>query len=337
MVQNRTPIVRSAASINRRKATTSIKGALFPNTPAVVNDDKKWWAIMRGVYDTFTPQHHDGRHREVFQRQDRTESHSGLRSALRYTALPALELQFDGNGSVSHRWKVDVAGFAMPVKGHGGQLADDRTDDRVEVDEDVADEGHIEVATDLFYVTVASSRPCRPTSGRLTAFVGAVGLIRTSVHRLRLPSGRSKRYLLMLLLVPPMLIYGNPGGVRSICRSHRLAEQRAHAGLPVRTFARGKPRRGDRGRVSRDEVWQIAGMAVAGRPRLTVPDGLPPLSTDESNVVDAIRRAYAQERVKVTALFRFGWSSPTTPSPVGISGLCVRGRSQLRRPRGDWP
>jgi len=125
------------------------------------------------------------------------------------------------------------------------------------------------------------------------------------VHRLRLPSGRTKRYLLVLLLVLPLLTAAIPGrgsiefgesiawfnsarllAIPLIGRLHMANLVVAIAALSVAVT-----------------VWQIARYGGFGRPRLMVPDGLPPLSPDESDVVAAIQRAYAQERVKVIALY----------------------------------
>jgi aminopeptidase N len=76
---------------------------------------------------------------------------------LRHTALPVLELQFDGEpGEVQYRWKADEASFAMPVKVG--------TKDHWQVIQPSAEwktlrtslgKEQLEVASDLYFITVS--------------------------------------------------------------------------------------------------------------------------------------------------------------------------------------
>jgi hypothetical protein len=75
---------------------------------------------------------------------------------LRHTALPVLELKFDeADGSVSYRWKVDEAGFTMPVRvglKNAWQIITPTTEwktMKTPIGKDA-----FEVATDLYFVTV---------------------------------------------------------------------------------------------------------------------------------------------------------------------------------------
>lgn len=118
-VQNRTPIVRARGIHQEPQGNDQyFKGALFLNTlRGIVNDDRKWWAIVRGVYDTFKFRNimTDDLVRYMNAKVGRDLT-PVFDQYLRYTALPALELKFDEPGSVSYRWKADVAGFTMPVR-----------------------------------------------------------------------------------------------------------------------------------------------------------------------------------------------------------------------------
>jgi len=94
------------------------KGALMLNTlRSVVNDDAKWWALLRGFYDRFKYQNiftedviayfnlHTGMNLPIFNQY------------LRRAAIPRLELLFgETPGTVMYKWNADEQGFAMPVR-----------------------------------------------------------------------------------------------------------------------------------------------------------------------------------------------------------------------------
>ena len=118
-VQNRTPIITQRGVHRTPPQDMYFKGALFLHTLRnVVNDDAKWWRIVRGVYDKF-------KYRNVMTEEliayMNAEIGRNLTPVfdqyLRYTALPTLELRFDAAaGTVGYRWKTDVTDFAMPVR-----------------------------------------------------------------------------------------------------------------------------------------------------------------------------------------------------------------------------
>jgi aminopeptidase N len=159
MVQNRTPIVRTRGIHQSPQGNDQyFKGALFLNTlRSVVDDDKKWWAIVRGTYDTF-------KYKNIMTEDvlkyfnDKTgrDLTTVFDQYLKYTALPALELTFDATaGTVSYRWKADVAGFAMPVKvGTPDKWQTIEPTTEWKTMKTTLTKDTFEVATDLFYVTV---------------------------------------------------------------------------------------------------------------------------------------------------------------------------------------
>ena len=118
-MQNRRPIISTRGVNASPPQDQYFKGALFLNTlRSVVDDDKRWWAMLRGFHDRF-------KHKnimtedvvEYFNRGDRQEPDGDLRRYLRHTAIPVLELKFDeAKGVVSYRWKADEKAFAMPVR-----------------------------------------------------------------------------------------------------------------------------------------------------------------------------------------------------------------------------
>jgi aminopeptidase N len=118
-VQNRTPIITPRGIHRTPPQDMYFKGALFLHTlRSVVNDDAKWWALVRDVY-----QHFKYRHIMTEELIAYMNERTGLRldpifdQYLRHTALPVLELRFDeAGGTVDYRWRADVATFDMPVR-----------------------------------------------------------------------------------------------------------------------------------------------------------------------------------------------------------------------------
>ncbi len=118
-VQNRAPIITPRGIHRTPPQDMYFKGALFLHTlRSVVNDDARWWALVRDVYDRFKYQNIMTEDLVAFM-----NARTGMDLTpifdqyLRHTALPVLELRFnEPAGTVDYRWRADVAGFAMPVR-----------------------------------------------------------------------------------------------------------------------------------------------------------------------------------------------------------------------------
>jgi aminopeptidase N len=116
-VRNQQPIIASRGVNATPPQDMYFKGALFINTlRSVVNDDKKWWALLHDFYQHFRYQ--------TIMTEDIVAyfiQHTGMKLTpifdqyLRHTALPTLELKFE-DGTVSYRWQADEPKFAMPVQ-----------------------------------------------------------------------------------------------------------------------------------------------------------------------------------------------------------------------------
>ncbi|MDQ2855255.1 MAG: M1 family metallopeptidase [Acidobacteriota bacterium] len=159
-VRNRQPIA-GLRGVNYSPQTEDqyFKGALFINTlRSVVNDDKRWWSLLHDFYQHFKYQN--------IMTEDvvtyfNTKTGRNLTPIfdqyLRHTALPKLELKFTA-GEVSYRWKVDEAGFSMPVrvgtKEHW-QIIQPTTEWQTMKTQVGKDE--FGVATDLYFVEVSKS------------------------------------------------------------------------------------------------------------------------------------------------------------------------------------
>lgn len=118
-VMNRDPIVAKHGINATPPQDQYFKGALFLNTlRSVVNDDKRWWVLLRGFYQHFKYQNIMTEDVvSYFNRATGKNLTPIFDQYLRHTALPILELKFDdAAGAVSYRWKADEPAFAMPVR-----------------------------------------------------------------------------------------------------------------------------------------------------------------------------------------------------------------------------
>lgn len=116
-VKNQQPIIPPRGINATPPQDQYFKGALFLNTlRSVVNDDKKWWAMLRDFYQRFKYQTIMTEDMVAyFNQKTRMNLTPIFNQYLRRTALPTLELNFD-KGVVSYRWAADEPGFAMPVR-----------------------------------------------------------------------------------------------------------------------------------------------------------------------------------------------------------------------------
>ena len=156
-VQNRTPIITARGVHRTPPQDMYFKGALFLHTLRnAINDDKQWWALVRGIYDQFKYKNTMTEDLVAFiNARTRRDWTSVFDQYLRHTAIPTLELKSDQPGTVSYRWVVDTKTFGMVVKvGERGrwQMIAPTTQWQT-MQTPIALEA-FEVATDLFYVNV---------------------------------------------------------------------------------------------------------------------------------------------------------------------------------------
>ena len=157
-VQNRQPIIPVKGIHAEPPQDMYFKGALFLNTLRnVVNDDKRWFAVIHDLFQNFKYQTTTTEDVvQFFNKKTGMNLTPLFDQYLRYTALPRLELQFDAAGkNVSYRWNANVKEFAMPIRvGKKGawQIIQPTTEWQTMPTALTRDE--FEVATDLYYVTV---------------------------------------------------------------------------------------------------------------------------------------------------------------------------------------
>ena len=166
-VGNAEPIITQRGIHRTPNQDMYFKGALFLDTLRnAVNDDMRWWQLVRDTYEKFKYQNIMTEDLVRFfsaeLKQDMTPIFDQY---LRRPALPVLQLTFDEAAkTVAYRWKADERGFALPIKAGDPakwQMLQPTTDWKSM--EWAAGKDAFKVATELFYVNVqilqANGRP----------------------------------------------------------------------------------------------------------------------------------------------------------------------------------
>jgi aminopeptidase N len=164
-VRNREPVITQRGIHRSPSQDMYFKGALFLHTlRSVVDDDGRWWKLLRDVYQHFKYQNILTEEMVAF-----VNAHLGRNLTpmfdqyLRRANLPTLHLAFDSvEGTMAYRWKADERAFAMPVRvGAAGkwQVLEPTTEwQRMKTSLSI---GEVEVATDRYYVEVVKTEDRR--------------------------------------------------------------------------------------------------------------------------------------------------------------------------------
>jgi len=157
-VGNRQPIITQRGIHRTPSQDMYFKAALFLHTlRSVVNDDERWWRLLRDVYQRFKYQNIMTEDMVRFFNAELKQDVTPLFDQyLRRSELPTLELAFDEKaGTLAYRWRADEARFAMPIKvGTAGKwdMLHPTTD--WQLMKAPLPKDAFEVATDLYYVNV---------------------------------------------------------------------------------------------------------------------------------------------------------------------------------------
>ncbi len=157
-VRNQQPVIATRGVQATPPQDQYFKGALFLNTlRSVVDDDRRWWRLLRGFYDRF--KYSNIMTEDVvayFNRETGMNLTPVFDQYLRHAGLPTLELEFREPGTVAYRWKADEPAFAMPVRvGAPGRWQVVRPTPEWQTLKTEADKGSFDAATDLYYIDVA--------------------------------------------------------------------------------------------------------------------------------------------------------------------------------------
>src|SRR5579875_2914114 len=134
------------------------KGALMLNTlRSVIDDDAKWFALLRGFYQHF--QYQNIMTEDVvawFDLETGMDLTPIFNQYLRHADIPRLELLFDeAPGMVMYKWDADERNFAMPVRvGMPGHWQIIHPTTRWQWMQTPLTKDEFQVATDLYYVDV---------------------------------------------------------------------------------------------------------------------------------------------------------------------------------------
>jgi aminopeptidase N len=162
-IANAEPIVIQRGIARDPNQDMYFKGALFLHTLRnVVNDDTKWFKLLRDLYAEFKYKNSFTEEIVAFVSKQLGQDMTPMFDQyLRRTALPVLELTFDDAAkTVAYRWKADERAFAMPIRAGDPakwQVVQPSADWKVM--EWTAGKDAFKVATDLYYVNVAILGP----------------------------------------------------------------------------------------------------------------------------------------------------------------------------------
>lgn len=157
-VANREPIITQRGIHRTPTQDMYFKGALFLHTlRSVVNDDARWWTLLRDLFQRFRYQNIMTEDIVRFVNAELGRNLTPIFDQyLRRAPIPTLELAFnESEGTLAYRWAADERDFAMPIRaglpGHW-QTLEPTTDWQTMPTPLKRDE--FEVATDLYYVDV---------------------------------------------------------------------------------------------------------------------------------------------------------------------------------------
>lgn len=155
-INNDSPIIGDYGVNKEGSSDMYSKGAnMLLTIRSILNNDKKWWALMKNFYNTFKYQ--------IINTQDvvnffNTRTTTNLRPVfnqyLRYKNIPVLALKKEKK-KVYYRWEVDVPNFEMPI-----DISISGTSERLYPTQEWKKLDHktplkaITVDTDRFYITV---------------------------------------------------------------------------------------------------------------------------------------------------------------------------------------
>ena len=158
-IANKEPIIVQRGIARDPNQDMYFKGALFLHTlRSVVNDDGKWFKLLRDLYAEFKYKNSFTEEIVAFvNRQLGQDLTPVFDQYLRRTDLPVLELTFnEQDKTVSYRWNAAERGFAMPIRvGDAARWQTIRPSSDWQSMPWTAARDQFKVATDLYYVNVA--------------------------------------------------------------------------------------------------------------------------------------------------------------------------------------
>jgi len=157
-VKNDRPIIAPRGVNDEPSQDQYFKGALFINTlRGIVNDDAKWWPMLRGYYQRYKYQNIMTEDIvQYFNQQTGMNLTPVFDQYLRHTTIPTLDLKFDeAAGTVQFRWVTDEKAFAMPIRvGAKEHWETIHPTTEWQTMKTPLTKDQFDVATDLYYINV---------------------------------------------------------------------------------------------------------------------------------------------------------------------------------------
>nr|WP_317164172.1 M1 family metallopeptidase [Psychroflexus aurantiacus] len=123
IIANDRPIIGKYGLNHEGSGDMYYKGANLLNTlRSVIDDDEKWWKLLKQFHETFKYQTIHTRDVIAFYDENTEMNLSPIFDQyLNYTDIPELQLKFEENKALSMRWETDVDHFEMPVEFQNSQ------------------------------------------------------------------------------------------------------------------------------------------------------------------------------------------------------------------------
>ncbi|MFO7744731.1 MAG: M1 family metallopeptidase [Psychroflexus sp.] len=118
IISNDRPIIGEYGVNHEGSGDMYYKGANMLNTlRSVINNDEKWWNLMKEFHETFKYQTiHTDNVIEFYNKRTEENLEPIFNQYLNYTSIPELQLKFDDNNKLYMRWETDVNDFKMPIE-----------------------------------------------------------------------------------------------------------------------------------------------------------------------------------------------------------------------------
>lgn len=118
IISNDNPIIGKYGLNHEGSGDMYYKGANMLNTlRSVINNDKKWWKLLKEFHETFKYQTiHADDVIDFYNKNTRYDLKPIFDQYLNYADIPELQLKFDSKNQLHMRWKTDVNNFEMPIE-----------------------------------------------------------------------------------------------------------------------------------------------------------------------------------------------------------------------------
>lgn len=116
LVQNYKPIIGEYGVNNEGSSDMYYKGTVLLNTlRSAVDDDEKWWSIIKKFAETYRHKIIDTKEVVAFFSKEMSWNAAPFfEQYLQRTSIPLLETKIMGN-KLSYRWKTEVSNFELPI------------------------------------------------------------------------------------------------------------------------------------------------------------------------------------------------------------------------------